>query len=103
MIDNQIPPIVDAIDDKEHVNEYREASLHFFRIMNLGLSFVAESTSPHVAAWAVAYGVGIGICQGKSITDRAAELNVSPQALSKQIKAFTEEADLPPSPYMYKK
>ena len=96
-------PDIDAIDEEDPVNEYREASLHFLRIMNLGLSFVAESTSPHVAAWAVAYGVGIGICQGRSITDRAADLNVSPQALSKQIKAFTESADLPPSPYMYNK
>jgi hypothetical protein len=90
-------------DEDDKPNEYREASLHFLRIMNMGISFVAESKSPHVAAWSVAYGVGLGICQGKSITDRAAELKVSPQALSKQIKAFAEKAGLPPSTYMYKK
>jgi hypothetical protein len=95
--------MIEETDEPEITNEYREAALHFFRIMNSSLCFITPSTSPHVAAWAVCYGLGLAICEGVSITDRAEKLGVSPQALSKQVRKFMEDAGLPESPYMYKK
>jgi hypothetical protein len=93
----------DEIDESDAVNEYREAALHYFRIINSVACFISPSTSPHVAAWAVWYGLGLAICEGMSITDRAEELGISPQALSKQVREFCESAGIPESPYMYKK
>ena len=93
----------EEIDEPDAVNEYREAALKFFRIMNSTACFISPSTSPHDAAWAVWYRLGLAICEGMSITDRAEELGISPQALSKQIWEFCESAGIPESPYMYKK
>ena len=84
-------------------NEYREASRKFMRALNLSLDFITSSKSPHVAAWAVAYAMGSACCQGVSMSDRAASLGVTPQALSKSTKSFQALADLPDSGYMYKK
>jgi len=56
-----------------------------------------------VSEWAVCYGMGLAVCEGVSITDRAEMLKVSPQALSKQVKKFCKDAGLPASPYMYNK
>ena len=85
-------------------NSYREAAVKFTHIFAQSVQFVTESSSPHVAAWAVAYGTGSPACAGVSITDRAAMLKVSPQALSKQIRAFVDEADLSDrTGYLYSK
>ena len=84
-------------------HEYREASVQFLRVISTAVSFIVESNSPHVAAWSVAYGIGLAVCEGVSVSDRASSLGVSPQALSKQIKAFQHLASLPPSSYMYSK
>ena len=88
---------------EEQINEYREIALKFFRILNITMCYLTESTSPRVSQWAVCYSMGLAVCEGISITDRAEMLGVSPQALSKQIKKFAKDADLPESPYMYKK
>ena len=94
---------IEEAEDTDAINEYREAALHYFRIINSVACFISPSTSPHVAAWAVWYGLGLAICEGVSITDRAEELGISPQALSKQVRKFCKDAGLPESPYMYKK
>lgn len=88
---------------EEEINEYREVSLKYFRILNITISYLVESTSPMVSEWAVCYGMGLAVCEGVSITDRAEMLKVSPQALSKQVKKFCKDAGLPASPYMYNK
>ena len=95
--------MTEEIDEPEVTNEYRQAALHYFRIINSVACFISPSTSPHVAAWAVWYGLGLAICEGVSITDRAEELGISPQALSKQVRKFCKDAGIPESPYMYKK
>ena len=94
---------IDQIADTDPGNPDREASLHFYQIINTSCSFIVEAGSPHVAAWAVAYALGQYICEGVSLSDRAETLGVTVQALSKQIKAFQHLADLPPSAYMYSK
>ena len=94
---------IDAIDEPDAVNEYREISRKFMRALNLSLDFVISSKSPLVAAHGVAYAMGSACCQGVSMSDKAAELGVTPQALSKVAKQFQALADLPPSGYMYQK
>jgi len=85
-------------------NAYRTCAMKFTRIMSLAVAFITESDSQAVAAWAVCYATGNPHCAGVSITDRAAMLKVSPQALSKQIRRFITEADLDDSTgYLYAK
>ena len=93
----------DEAEEGDTTNEYREAALHYFRVINSVACFISPSTSPHDAGWAVWYGLGLAICEGVSITDRADELGISPQALSKQVRKFCDESGIPESPYMDKK
>ena len=91
-------------DTEDVENVYRECAMKFTRVLSLAISFITESGSPAVAAWAVCYATGNPHCAGISITDRAAMLKVSPQALSKQIRRFITEADLDDSTgYLYSK
>ena len=98
MIDNH-----DAVDEGDVPNEYREISRKFLRALNLSLDFIVSSKSPQVAAWAVAYAMGSACCEGVSMSDRAASLGVTPQALSKSAKQFQLLSGLPDSGYMYNK
>jgi hypothetical protein len=94
----------DQIDEADAVNEYREISSKYMRMLIIALDFVISSKSPNVAGWGVAYAMGIdALCQGESMSNKAAALGVTPQALSKSAKQFQLAADLPSSPYMYAK
>ena len=85
-------------------SEYRECALKFTRILSLAVAFITENDSPHVAAWGIAHGLGLSICEGRSLTDTAAMLKVSPQALSKQARLFINEADIDDNTgYLYSK
>ena len=90
-------------DDTERENLYREAAVVYTRLVNSIGAFLVESKSPRVGIWAVNYALGLAVCEGVSVTNRATQLGVTPQALSKQVKKFQAENDLKPSPYMYKK
>jgi hypothetical protein len=91
-------------DAQEAENSYRVCAMKFTRILQLAIAFITESESQAVAAWAVAYATGNPQCAGVSITDRASMLKISPQALSKQIRAFIAQADLDDSTgYLYSK
>jgi len=99
MIANEFTP-----DDEEAISAYRECAMKFTRLLSLSVAFVTESSSPIVASWAVAYALGNPQCAGVSITDRASMLKISPQALSKQIRLFIDQADLDDSTgYLYSK
>ena len=91
-------------DTEDVENVYRECAMKFTRVLSLAIAFITESDSQAVAAWAVCYATGNPHCAGVSITDRAAMLQISPQALSKQIRRFINEADLDDSTgYLYSK
>lgn len=100
-----IEPSVDFVypdeEDTGPDNEYREASRHFLRLLNLQCDFVLSSSSQTVATWAVAYAVGLAVCEGVNIIERAGMLGISVQALSKQIEEFRLSAGLPRSTYCY--
>ena len=93
----------DEIEESPHSNLYREAARKFLRVMNLQADFVANSKSKDVAIWATSYALGLAICEGVSVSNRAAMLGVTPQGLSKQIKLFQNEVGLPAMGYTYKK
>ena len=91
-------PSIDFVypDDEqaEEINPYRQASRHFLRVMNIQADFIARADNKDVAIWASAYALGLAICEGVSITDRAYDLRISPQALSKSIKEFQNKVNL---------
>lgn len=82
-------------------NEYREASRRFLQIISTALETVTCSTSPALSAWAASYALGLPHCEGVSITNRAGQLGVTPQALSKQVKSLTNILDVQDSQYCY--
>jgi hypothetical protein len=98
-------PSVDFVypDDElnEEENHYREAARRFLRVMNLQADYVARAENKDVAIWATSYALGLAVCEGVSITDRAWQLNVSPQALSKQIKDFQSKLNINTGNYTY--
>ena len=95
---------LDTPDEGNAISAYRECALKFTHIMSLAVAFITESGSPHVATWAVAFATGNPVCAGMSITDKASELGVSPQALSKQIRRFITQTGLSDSTgYLYSK
>jgi len=87
----------------EEVNHYREAASHYLRVMNIWADYVARAENQRVALWATVYTLGLAICEGVSITDRAQMLGVSPQALSKAIREFQDELNLTNQAYTYDK
>ena len=65
-------------------------------IINKALDFIVSSKSPQVATWAAANALGAACCEGKSCSDRAAMLNITPQALSKQTREFADAIGIEP-------
>jgi hypothetical protein len=95
---------LDTPDEGDQISAYRECALKFTHIMSLAVAFITESGSPQVASWAVAFATGNPICAGMSITDKASELGISPQGLSKQIRRFVDQSGLADSTgYLYSK
>tara|TARA_Y100000593_G_C4239304_1_gene301264 strand:+ start:311 stop:595 length:285 start_codon:yes stop_codon:yes gene_type:complete len=77
-------------------NEYREASQNLIRILTLHLSLLTEAKDKNTAIWGMVYAYDLAaIHQGKCMSDKAAELNVTPQALAKQKDLFRNAANLP--------
>lgn len=75
-------------------NHYREAARHFLRVMNIQADYLIRAENVEVAVWATAHALGLAVCEGESITDRAWALGISPQALSKQIKDFQNKINI---------
>lgn len=98
-------PSVDFVypDDEPTPEEglYREAARKFIRVMNLQADFVARAKNKELAIWATSYALGLAVCEGVSISDRAGELMVSPQALSKSIKDFQSKLNINTGIYTY--
>ena len=85
-------------------NVYREVSLRSLRVLNIWMDYITRTDNRgSVAVWAVAYTLGLAICEGVSITDRALMLDISPQALSKAIREFQDELKIPNQSYTYAK
>ena len=89
---------VDILEPLENKNEYREASLHFLRILTLALMFIVESKDPVAAAWGVSFALNLSP-EGKSMRQIGLELNLSSGTVSHAAKSFRRYAGLPVSIY----
>ena len=87
----------------EEVNICRENALVYAEYIDRLFAFLTESKSPRVAQWAAAYATSATCCDGVSMSDRASQLRISTQGLSKEIKRYQDQLGLEPSTYMYKK
>jgi len=96
-------PVYEPSTDNVKPSEYRAASLRYLEVISTAATFIAESKSPHIAAWSVVYALGLPCAEGLSMSDRAAQLGVSVAALSKQVKRFAKLCDLEASSYCYSK
>ena len=98
-------PSVDFVypEDELHQeeNHYREASRRMLRVVNMMAAYHADAENKPLAIWATSYALGLAVCEGVSITDRACELGVSPQALSKSIKEFQSQLNINTGNYTY--
>jgi len=84
-------------------NVYREVSFRYLRVMNIWMDYLLRAESKKTAMWATAYTLGLAVCEGVSITDRALMLDISPQALSKAIREFQDQLNIPKQSYTYDK
>lgn len=85
----------DELVDKEEPdinrNEYREASLHFTRIMTLALSFILEGEDSRLRTLGVIYALGLNdLVEGKSMRELGRELGYSSGTISLNAKKFKE-------------
>jgi len=91
-------------DEPETSSEYREAARRGLDIIVHATTFIVESSSPVISAYAVAYALGIdAVAEGVSLTDRASQLGCSVAALSKRVKEFQKLSEVSPSAYSYNK
>ncbi len=82
--------------DDSDISEARRAYVRGAEVLNQALDFIVSSKSRDVAVWAVANALGTACCEGVKCSDRAAKLNVSPQALSKQTREFADMIGIEP-------
>ena len=87
---------VDILEPELNENDYREASLHFLRILTLALNFIIDANDPLVASHAVMYALGIN-SEGVSMREMGKRLNVSSGTISDHAKKFRRISGLPPS------
>lgn len=80
-------------------SQYRECSLQFIRIMELSISYILESRNPTIACWAVAFSLGLPVCD-KSIRELSRQLGISSGTISASMKKYRQLTGLPrPIPY----
>jgi len=106
-IDRRHP--VDDLEPEESPHDvYREAGLKCVRVMNAAFAHIGAALARQhstrqdilVAFWQPAYAMGLMLCDGKSVTDRAHQLGVKKATLSKGMTQFCRANNLPPSDYM---
>lgn len=87
---------VDILEPLENKNEYREASLHFLRILTLAIAYILQSKDERAAAIGISFALGISE-EGKSMRQVGLELKLSSGTISHHCKSFRRFAGLPPS------
>lgn len=102
---SETPDLAALIDGEEPkpANPYREASMRYLEIVTTAATYIAESPSPTVAAWAVIYALGLPSAEGVSLTCRAEQLGVGVAALSKQVRIIQRRCNVEESLYSNKK
>jgi hypothetical protein len=90
----------------EPVLETREAAMRYIDVLN-GFANRIESgllegnlRSVQVAFFSVSYALGLKCCAGMNVTERALQLGVEPESISKGAQEFVESHGLSPSCFM---
>lgn len=82
-------------------NDYREASLHFVRIMSISLSYILNASDTLAAAYGTAYALGLGeAVGGRSMIQTGKDLGLSTGTISHHTKQVRLITGLPPSSLM---
>lgn len=101
-----------AIDQRTPVDyiepelDIRNASLTYIRVLEAFATRVGDALrtgdirSANTAFWGSAYGLGLSICGGVSMTARASFVGVTRATISKAAQSFANDNGLPPSFYM---
>lgn len=79
---------------------FLEASRRQLFILNQAIDHVLRANDREVAAWQVAFALGLSCCQGQTMTKVGEALLVTRAAISKGAHAFCERVGVPPSFYM---
>ena len=91
---------VDEIEPLE-INDYRECSLRYLRVMSLAMSFIQTADDPVAASVGVSFALGlVSVVGNRSMSDFAREYGICRATISHYAKRFSRMADLPPSPLM---
>jgi hypothetical protein len=89
------------VDDLEPLtinpSDYREASLHFVRIMFCVDTFIAASRDARLASIQVSIALGWPSTRGKTETSIAADLEITKQALSRGVAKFLRMTRIEPA------
>lgn len=85
-------------EEEADINEFRERALEMIRVMSLAMSFIVSSKTPNVAAFGVAYALGLtSVLGNERMAQRAKKLGVNKSAISRSASQFIAESGLPPS------
>ena len=101
LADEEFDPWTTDIEDVPY--HYKDAAERYLEVITAALTYVCESRSPEVSAWACVYGLSLPLAAGVSLTDRAEQLGVSVGALSKSIKTFQARSGVSETAYNYHK
>ena len=99
-------PVDDIEPEYANPQDLREAALKYVGIMNSFANLVENGLRDrdmrNVATkfWGAAYALGLGCCDGVSMTARAHSLGVTRAAISKTARVLCEANNLPPSWYL---
>lgn len=77
----------------------RDAAFILRLLNNVMLTILRSGMSP-LTFWQICYGIGLPICEGRSMTSVADELGVERAAISKGAKDFQRRNGLPINQYM---
>ncbi len=94
------------IDYIEPELDVRSASLRYIRVLEAFATRVGDALrtgdirSANTAFWGSAYGLGLSICSGVSMTERASHVGVTRATISKTAQSFVTDNGLSPSFYM---
>lgn len=104
-------PVDEIEPDNLPPNVYRSAALRFLRLFNPALQHIGAAiqrtptnepwaTEIRTAYWQICYAIGVPMCEGQSMTERAKAIGVERATISKGARSFCAANQLPPSPYM---
>ena len=99
--ESEIDPVLYArVYQDAQTRAYRECAQRLLPVFNDAmLMLLANNLSPQ-AFWEICFGVGLPICEGRSMTELAVSLGLSRAAISKGAKKFQRTAGLPINQYL---